>query len=550
MTRGAASARPLVALLLALPLPIAVLAASLDFLRVRGPFWLGTNSDPSYVYVLSTVRLVEGSSPRHLDHPGLAVHRIGATVATLAHRVARRTRPLAGDLLADPEWYAGAIVRTVLILNALALVLAGLGALRLTGQLPLMWLVQAAPLFSPSALFELTDLKPEPVLYLAASLVAAVLCSLAREDGRRRTLAVCLLGLLLGVAGAAKFTAVSLVAIPLLALTGARERALCLATAAAAFAACAAPAWPEWRRAVGFVTQVATGSGLYGQRMFAEELPLLKLWTRILVEEAAFFAVLGAGIAAAVVARRRHAAMAPAPARALALRALWSLVAVAGLQLVLLAKHPYQPRYLLPSLALAGLMMALSAWLTCWREDGARDRRACAVLVLLAALIAGLETPRFVRRRAQALEATRAQLAARRTAESLREECVLVTYYRASSPLLAWFQAEALGGPTRASLRAPVRTDEYFLVPGGRLHTLAGPVDAASLAHRTCFVLQGSPGGPGRPFAAFRRDAIPMAGEVAIRFSSPWESVFEVRSPDAVQAPSSTGSPLRMGSRP
>ena len=198
-----------------LPIPLLVLAAALVSLDSRGPFWLGTNSDPSYVYALNSLRLLEGQAPTHLDHPGLTVHLLGAAVFWTGHRLAHRDQPLAEDVLAHPEWYLGVAVRTLLVLFAASLFLLGLAAFHLTQRWGLAWIAQLGPLLSPSVFFELTDFKPEPVLYLVATLLASAICaSIADGDADRSRFAVAF-GVLVGMGAATKLTAFPLLVCPL-----------------------------------------------------------------------------------------------------------------------------------------------------------------------------------------------------------------------------------------------------------------------------------------------------------------------------------------------
>lgn len=515
-----------------LPLPLAVLWAGLDFLDARGPFWLGTNSDPSYVYLLNSLRLIEGHAPTHLDHPGVTVHTLGAVIIRGAHAVAARPLPLPDDVLREPEWYAHVIARTFLCFYAATLVLVGALILRATGRLALMWMVQAAPLLSPSCFFELTDVKPEPLLYMIAALLTATLCGALLRQPVRQGALVLLLGILTGAGVATKFTAVSLAAIPLICLVGFRERKVWAATALASFLVFTAPAWREWERAMSFVSQMTWGSGLYGQRLFAQELPYVDRLQRVVVEEIVFFTAQALGLMAALVARQRHRGES-LPARRRALTMLWALLAAGTVQVALVLKHPYQPRYLLPALGLTGLTLAVSAWLVCWDNTGRRQVTACAIALAFCTGTVVIEAPRFWRRRAQVREATECQRKAREAAESA-VDCSIVSYYRASSMPLALHQGDLWAGQAFTPRLAELYPRESFLTPERRIRNFKGMLEPDDLASRRCIVFQGSPGGPGRLYSHLpeaRRDAFPIDGAFGVRCNCPWEAVFEIHPP-------------------
>ena len=490
-------------------------------LRDRGPFWLGTNSDPSYAYALNSLRLLEGEAPTHLDHPGLTTHLFGAAAFTATHRLASPPTPMTEDVLARPEWYLATTVRTRLVLFGAALVGLGRAVLRATGNWTLVWVAQAGPLLSPSVLFELTDFKPEPFLYLFAVLLATAVCGALASVRPVDTARAATLGLLVGLAVASKLTALPLIVCPLILLRTWRSRVVCCLSAAAALLLCALPALPNWRRAAAFVWRLASGSGLYGMGLHAAERPYGREWARIVIEEAPFFIVLAVAVAAMSLAWRQRERPAVAPS----FRAVLALSGACVAQLAIVAFHPYQPRYLVSALGLAGALLALSS-----RTLGLADvlgpwRGALAAAVVVVAL-ACVQLPRFVRRQTQLAAATQCQLQVRAHAES--SGCRIATYYRASSPALALFLGDTFAGRSfRARLR-PRFPDEVFVGADGRGWGFAGAVDLEESPQR-CLVLHGSPGGPRHPLGP-PSDApfAGLAGLSSVRpvFSCGWEAAF------------------------
>jgi hypothetical protein len=501
-----------------LPVPLLLLAAALATLESRGPFWLGTNSDPSYAYALNSLRLVEGRAPTHLDHPGLTVQLLGAAVFRTSHRLTGGG-PLADDVLARPETYLRTTARTFLVLFTGSLFLLGLAVFALTERWRLAWIAQLGPLLSPSVLFELTDVKPEPILYLIATLLAAAIgAALAVRDPDRSPFPV-LFGALVGLGIATKLTALPLLVGPMLLHRTWRARFLCGLTAAGAFVLCALPAWPNWGLGARFVWRLSSGTGLYGGAVLADARPYFVQWKRVGIEEAPFLLVLGLALAAVLRGRRSLAGTAPARV----LRAIVALLATAAAQIALVAKHPYQPRYLVPALALGGLLCALVPYALRPSGIGRHDRAAVVVAVFG---LAALQVPRFLTRDAQLREAAACQIQAR--AHAVASGCRIVSYYRGSSPAFALFHADvAAGGLFRDRLRRSFPA-EVFVDPAG-LRTFAGRLHPAGLAQE-CVVLQGSPGGPRHPLASAPVEE-PFAGMATLSaarpvFSCGWEAVF------------------------
>jgi len=291
-----------------------------------------------------------------------------------------------------------------------------------------------------------------------------------------------------------------------------------MVSAAVAFLLCAMPALPNWRLAVAFSWRVWSGTGLYGAGVLADERPYLQQLKRILIEEAPFLLVVL--FALAVVVRGRGRLERPVPPL---VRAIVALLAVSLAQIGLVARHPYQPRYLVPALALTGLLLVLM--LLSARPSGiGRADRTAVVLAVLG--FAALQVPRLISRDQQLRAATRCQVASR--ARAISSGCRVVSYYRGSSPALALFQADLLSEDLfRSRLRA-LFPDEAFLVADQGLLNFGGPVDPAALAP-ACVVVHGSPGGPRHPFAppsTHPFDGLAGLSTAQPVFSCGWEAVF------------------------
>jgi hypothetical protein len=499
-----------------LPIPLLLLAASLATLRNRGPFWLGTNSDPSYVYALNSLRLVEGQAPTHLDHPGLTVQLLGAAVFRARHLLLPGDGPLVDDVLARPEAYLRTVAHTFLVMFAGSLFLLGRAVFALTKRWSLAWTAQLGPLLSPSVLFELTDVKPEPILYVIVTLLAAALTAAIAGGDPDRSPFPATLGALVGLGVATKLTALPLLLCPLLLHRTRRARVVCGLSAAGAFVICALPALRNWRLGAGFVWRLASGTGLYGAGSLADTRPSFELWWRLGIEEAPFLLVLALALAVAARERRTRAASDSA-------RALMALVAVGVAQLALVAKHPYQPRYLVPGLALGGLLLALVVYVLRPAGIGRSDRAAVVVAVLG---LAALQPPRFLRRDAQLREATSCQTTARR--QALASGCRVVTYYRGSSPVFALFSADIASGRLfRDRLHRLFPTDVFLDAQG--FHTFAGRLAPAVLGPE-CVAVHGSPGGPRHPLAPGPTEGalegVAGLSEAHPVFSCGWEALF------------------------
>ncbi|MDH3554369.1 MAG: hypothetical protein OES18_00795, partial [Deltaproteobacteria bacterium] len=68
-----------------LVIPGVVFALSLVFADINGPYYLGQNSDPEYVYLFNALNIAKFEAPRHTDHPGTTLQVLGATVIRASH---------------------------------------------------------------------------------------------------------------------------------------------------------------------------------------------------------------------------------------------------------------------------------------------------------------------------------------------------------------------------------------------------------------------------------------------------------------------------------
>jgi hypothetical protein len=508
-------------------LPLVIGVAALGIREARGPFWLGSNQDPTYVYLLDSLRMAQGLPVVLAEHPGTTVQVLGAAVLRLTHA---GTGSLAAAVLGDPERALLTLGNVLLALTLVALTACGWAAWKGTGRFLACALVQVVPFLSGPVAKHLTDLRPEALLLaLSAAFLYVVLRGLGRESGASPIA----LGVVCGLALATKATALPLVLAGLLALPrGGRLRFLLSAVLTAV--AALVPVLPRLAGTVRFLVQSLAGPGVYGSGLLAGTYgPTLRALAPLLA--LALIAVLGT-LALALRPSR--------DAREAALRrTLLAFGAAQGASLLLLLLQPHGgSRYLLPTFVLFGGNILLAA------EAGGRRGWAAGTwrpgLALAAA--AGLGLASVVALGAQLARASAEQRGAAVAAASVLE-CALVRYHKASAPEAALVLGQLSPGVepdlvAEAERRYPGATflgyfDEsgarWSPVPVGdtrraRFMGFRGPLDWDPRGR--CAAFQGSTSGPGRVFetGGFRRESIPLPGPLEARYSSPTESVYVV----------------------
>ena len=465
-------------------LPAGFVIAALSLSRDRGPVWLGSNSDPSYQYLLNALLILEGQTPAHTDHPGTPVQVIGAAILRLTTPGPdAAARSLA--VLAEPEAALARIHAGSLGLTAAALALAGLLVLRHRGSWPQAVAVQLVPLIQAGTYRSTLGFDPEAFLMPLTVLFVTTFAirSAAPEPGAGEgpaDLNDIALGLLAGVGLAMKVTFAPLCLLPFVVQRTRRANLLTAAAMMTGAAAALAPVLGELPRILQWLGNLATHTGTYGsgaagfidRQKYPHDVLTLFGADRVLLVLVPASLVTGAVLLAAGKSEPRTCRVA---------RRLVGLAATQTLAVLLIAKHPHA-RYLVPvalSCTLnAVLLLELGA---AWRGRTAGRRGAALMLVTAAAAMFLVVLD--VHRQAEALRSARvAQLAHNRRADLAAADGIRVDYYRSSSPAFALYFGNNSAGRYFAEPLARLHPGKVFFNPWAGLYEhFAGPADPKPL---------------------------------------------------------------------
>ena len=154
-----------------LAVPVALLLLSVFLGEVRGPYYLGDNSDPEYCYLLNSLNILTLHSPAHTDHPGTTLQELGVIVI-LARWIASgqiwSQESLPEAVLREPEQYLHSINLALNVLFCVFLYLAGRSAFKLTGRLATALTLQVSFVLLQQILLAQIRVSPEPLLMVAA----------------------------------------------------------------------------------------------------------------------------------------------------------------------------------------------------------------------------------------------------------------------------------------------------------------------------------------------------------------------------------------------
>lgn len=257
-------------LLLFFPLLLLVTAVFLN--NARGPYWLGSNSDPEYVYLLNAANLAGLKGVGHIDHPGTPVQVLGAVTIRIVHffnfssDIDWRT-----DVLQRPEYYLKAINVVMIVLNVLMILCLGMFTYFLTKNFWFSLWLQLSPFFSVTLLqFGLTRVTPEPLLFFSSSLMIMVLVFVLKAHSDNLSTAgenviiVFIFGIIIGFGIACKVTFIPLVLIPLILLPKIKNKILYLFAAVISFVIFTLPIIRMYPRFFDWIFNLLTHSGHYG----------------------------------------------------------------------------------------------------------------------------------------------------------------------------------------------------------------------------------------------------------------------------------------------
>jgi hypothetical protein len=465
-------------------LPVLFLAAELILRAHALPYWLWFNLDPSYLYLLDGMQVLQGIPPGNVAHPGTPVQTLMALVVWASGLGS--PGGISDAAFAGAETLLARASDVMLALDALALLVLGWVVWRRFGSLVPALLAQTAPFLSMLTLKYGIEVEPEPMLLLGVLLLAA---ALIEQAVRPRTAMIVALGVVIGFGTACKITFAPLGLAPFLLIGGWRGRAGLVAVTVVSFAIFLLPAWGAAPEAARWFGHLALGSGVYGAGppTVIDPTRYPRAFVKLFFARPTFLVPFFAAVA--ILLWRRHPGLAGRGPE----RALFAILAAQLVQILLVAKHP-SAHYILPTLELGGVELAL-LWHAS-RDLAAAPPARRRTEIGFAAILALLIVAQGIAFQRQDRETAR-EGAGARSIDMTRDfpACAHVFYDMASSPSQAWIYNMNFGAhPYGARLAALLPAQDYsFLTWVGRIENVSGFVEPAEIAaHYPCIALRGT----------------------------------------------------------
>lgn len=474
-------------------LPCLNLISVLVLRNHAGPFWMWSNLDPDYFYLLDSLNMTNLDWPGVYQHPGTPLQVLGALVLKAAHPLASADQ-LTEMVLKNPERYLSLIHICLVSLNTIALGFAGIcGYLFFREPLPVLFL-QLGPFISTLCIKWMTHVAPEPLL-ISVVLILGSVCLLAiRPDQteQNKSRYAFFFGIIAGFGLATKITSVGIYFLPVFLLWNWRWLAIYGGTTALALLIFTLPAADSYGNMVTHLMNIIVGNGENTTASPSASETLLFLTELIRVSSRpAFFLVLLIGLITTGILWaqfKSHGKPFPTSGKLLAGLCLANIM-----QALAVANHP-SGHYMVPALTLSTLGMALlyKIWMDQRHALGSSGRYLKVFFLLLfvgllsAQTLAALKLDRQFKSRV---------VAAAQYDMSRFNQCARIYFWAAATPSYGLQLGDFMTRNRFTEQLSQIRPDNdyWYEVESKEFRNWSGPYALADIADTyPCIVARGT----------------------------------------------------------
>lgn len=354
---------PLVFITLSI-IPILIFFLSYSLSIIKGPFFLGINSDPAYQYLFNSLLMLHLIPPIHIDHPGTTVQLFGAVVIWVKYfftQSYQNTLPLRYSVITNAESYLGIINTLIVTLIAATTFFTGFKVYKLSRQKLIAIIFQISLLLFPTVIKATTQVSPEPMLILVVIILScAFLPTFLDAENHDPTMTHCIIiGTILGFGIATKVTMVPLILFCLIP-DGLNNKILTFISCIFSFFVFTLPIATHYHRMLDWFISIAVHAGIHGGG--PEGLPEMKtLWSNLamLIEkESVFFIFFGIITIFTIIFFFKRKVVFQTRTGKNNYKGIVVISLIIFTQIMITVKHP-SIHYMLPSMVLAGLSIVI-----------------------------------------------------------------------------------------------------------------------------------------------------------------------------------------------
>lgn len=230
-----------------------------------GPYFLNYY-DPSYVYLINSLNLIQFNSVGHFDHPGTTVQVLGAIILKLKFITAGSADEIIKEVFADPEKYLQFINRSFILLNSLTLLLLGIFIYKITNDIFLSLLLQLSPFVSFQILYGLVLVAPDNIIiFPSLLLIGIIFYFIFKSDPDNPSLLFILFcGIVCGFGTVTKLTFIPMWIIPFILIKSFKNKSVFLLSGVLTFLILFLPAISNYQKFIGWIYNLISDTKIHG----------------------------------------------------------------------------------------------------------------------------------------------------------------------------------------------------------------------------------------------------------------------------------------------
>lgn len=349
------SIKGLFSVLMLLILPLSLCGTALVIKNANGPYYLRTNSDPEYAFLLMSLNIAQGKDNPGYLHPGTTLILLDGIFLKINNLLLPHGN-IKMDVLKRPEHYLDKLNSVLIALNSVTLFLLGLLTYFATRKMSFSLLVQLSPFLSTSSMLSMARVSLEPLLLFASLFFVLVLVVSLRFANNQRIMLIPF-AVISGFALATKVTFAPLLVIPFFFFSCWAYRAYFILGVLMSFELFTLPLMKNYEQIYKWLGDIITHKGHYGEGA----LGLINISTflqdaRNLIREEKIFAYVFLGTICFIIVSLGFSKLRNVLLNNLHFKLLIGISLAQLFGILITLKH-YAPRYILPSSALTGVAL-------------------------------------------------------------------------------------------------------------------------------------------------------------------------------------------------
>ncbi len=221
-------------------------------------------ADPEYIYLLNFLRLSDFHLPTYIDHPGLTLNLLGASIIKV-HFLTQSIKVQDIAVISHPEYYLKHVHHFLIFLDFVVLLLSGFFIFYITDFLSFGLIFQATLFSSLSIFTSLTRVTPEHLLIPICLLYSLVLIAPIKFNLEKYLkIYQIIFGVILSLGFCTKLTFLPLMIIPFLLMPNLKERFVLGFWLIGFLIVMTFPIWPKLPSMMTWMASLLIHSGRYG----------------------------------------------------------------------------------------------------------------------------------------------------------------------------------------------------------------------------------------------------------------------------------------------